>query len=175
MILKKSFDMFRQSGMGSVNARSVAKALNCSTQPIFSYFSGMDDLKSALDEKAQECYDECVACTDGLSLESFCNAYVHFADEQPRLFAHLFLQSGRTVDVMPLDEYKRNAIIAMECESAELSDEQAKELCKSVWLYAHGLAAARAVCLMEMTDDAVCNQISRIHQGEILRIKQESF
>ena len=47
MILETSFAMFCRDGMEAVNARSVAKALNCSTQPIFSYFAGMDDLKSA--------------------------------------------------------------------------------------------------------------------------------
>ena len=34
--------------MEVVNARSVAKALNCSTQPIFRLFSGMEDLRSTV-------------------------------------------------------------------------------------------------------------------------------
>ena len=57
MILERSFAMFCQEGMAAVNARSVAKALNCSTQPIFSYFSGMDDLKNALDQKAHDVFE----------------------------------------------------------------------------------------------------------------------
>ena len=61
MILERSFAMFCQEGMGAVNARSVAKALNCSTQPIFSYFSGMDDLKNALDQKARDEFEQMAA------------------------------------------------------------------------------------------------------------------
>ena len=57
MILERSFAMFSREGMEAVNARSVAKALNCSTQPIFSYFSGMEDLKNALEQKAKETFD----------------------------------------------------------------------------------------------------------------------
>ena len=57
MILERSFEMFCREGMEVVNARSVAKALNCSTQPIFSYFSGMQDLKTTLEEKAKEQFD----------------------------------------------------------------------------------------------------------------------
>ena len=57
MILERSFDMFCREGMEAVNARSVAKALNCSTQPIFSYFSGMDDLKTSLEQKAKETFE----------------------------------------------------------------------------------------------------------------------
>ena len=41
MILESSFSMFCREGMENVNARSVAKALGCSTQPIFSYFSDL--------------------------------------------------------------------------------------------------------------------------------------
>ena len=41
MIMERAFDMFCREGMDAVNARSVAKALNCSTQPIFSYYAGM--------------------------------------------------------------------------------------------------------------------------------------
>lgn len=61
MILERSFAMFCQEGMAAVNARSVAKALNCSTQPIFSYFSGMDDLKNALDQKAHDVFEQTVS------------------------------------------------------------------------------------------------------------------
>ena len=57
MILESSFAMFCQEGMEVVNARSVAKALNCSTQPIFSYYAGMDDLKTALHEKARALFE----------------------------------------------------------------------------------------------------------------------
>ena len=57
MILERSFEMFCRDGMDAVNARSVAKALNCSTQPIFSYYAGMDDLKNALENKAKETFE----------------------------------------------------------------------------------------------------------------------
>ena len=94
MILERSFAMFCQEGMAAVNARSVAKALNCSTQPIFSYFSGMDDLKNALDQKAHDVFEQTVSeeAKDCPALEGSSNAYVRFATEQPRLFAHMFLR-----------------------------------------------------------------------------------
>ena len=87
MILERSFAMFCQEGMAAVNARSVAKALNCSTQPIFSYFSGMDDLKNALDQKAHDVFEQTVSeeAKDCPALEGSSNAYVRFATEQPRL------------------------------------------------------------------------------------------
>ena len=40
-IIKTALELVRTSGEQSINARTVAGALNCSTQPIFSNFSSM--------------------------------------------------------------------------------------------------------------------------------------
>ena len=37
-IIKVSIDIVRESGMDKINARSIAKILNCSTQPIYYHF-----------------------------------------------------------------------------------------------------------------------------------------
>ena len=96
MILERSFTMFCQEGMEAVNARSVAKALNCSTQPIFSYFTGMDDLKNALEMKAKETFEAVLKNyeTEGDPLLNACRTYLRFGVEQPRLFAYLFMRPG---------------------------------------------------------------------------------
>ncbi|MEI3065320.1 MAG: TetR family transcriptional regulator [Oscillospiraceae bacterium] len=41
-------EVLREGGFSAVNARSVAKKLGCSTQPIYSSFQNMDELKAAL-------------------------------------------------------------------------------------------------------------------------------
>ena len=64
MILERSFAMFSREGMEAVNARSVAKALNCSTQPRFSYYAGMEDLKTTLEQKADETFDQALKAGD---------------------------------------------------------------------------------------------------------------
>ena len=46
--------MLRTDGFSSVNARSVAKRLGCSTQPIYVCFKNMQELKSALTQRAVE-------------------------------------------------------------------------------------------------------------------------
>lgn len=45
LILKKAFDMVHEEGIDSLNARALAKKLNCSTMPIFQSFQDMRDLK----------------------------------------------------------------------------------------------------------------------------------
>lgn len=174
MILEKSFDMFMSKGMDAINARSVAKALHCSTQPIFSCFSGMTDLKNELDQKARNSFVASIADeTNGcFSLEGVCNAYVHFAGEQPRLFAHLFMQRGCKLSALVSLEL-REQLAQAESRACGISDEQAKELCESVWVHAHGLAAARAVGILSLTDQSISDCLSRMRECEMLRLKQE--
>ena len=176
MILDKSFAMFMNEGMEAVNARSIAKALNCSTQPIFSYFAGMEELKSALDQRARDSFAETIERREesDSAIEDLCNAYVRFAGEQPRLFAHLFMQNGSTLgDVLSSPELKET-LAEQESRSAGISDKQAMELCESVWVHAHGLAAARAVGLVRMSDKCVSDSLAKLRQGEVLRFKQSA-
>lgn len=178
MILDKSFAMFMNEGMEAVNARSIAKALNCSTQPIFSYFAGMEDLKSALDQRARDSFAETIEsrCEKGSdsALEDFCNAYVHFAGEQPKLFVHLFMQNGSKLGEVLSNHELRETLAARESQSAGISGKQAMELCESVWVHAHGLAAARAVGLVHMSDKCVSDSLAKQRQGEVLRFKQSA-
>ena len=46
--------VLRTGGFEAINARSVAKALGCSTQPIYLTFRNMEELKSALTQRAIE-------------------------------------------------------------------------------------------------------------------------
>ena len=123
MILERSFEMFCREGMEVVNARSVAKALNCSTQPIFSYFSGMQDLKTTLEEKAKEQFQDALRVDDqpGDPLVSIGCAYTRFAAEQPYLFAHLFL-SMQDDSLYPFaSEERREDVLRREAEYTGLT------------------------------------------------------
>ena len=52
-ILQTATELVRQNGESAINARSIAKALNCSTQPIFSNFASMEELRTILLAQAQ--------------------------------------------------------------------------------------------------------------------------
>ena len=44
-ILSACVDIIRESGFSAVNARALASRLGCSTQPIFSNYQSMEELK----------------------------------------------------------------------------------------------------------------------------------
>ena len=55
-IINTALEMYREKGGASINARSIAASLGCSTQPIFSNFDNMDKLNSAVMQLAYEHY-----------------------------------------------------------------------------------------------------------------------
>ena len=44
-IIEAGFEIIRKKGIDGVNAREVARILNCSVQPIFYRFTNMEELK----------------------------------------------------------------------------------------------------------------------------------
>ena len=54
-IINTAVNIVRNSGAPAINARTIAAILNCSTQPIFSNFATMDELRLAVLEKADAC------------------------------------------------------------------------------------------------------------------------
>lgn len=56
MILDEGFRLASQEGMDQVQVKIIAKNLNCSVQPIYSYFKNMNDLKDEIARKATDLF-----------------------------------------------------------------------------------------------------------------------
>lgn len=156
MILKSAFAMFCSEGMEVVNARSVAKALGCSTQPIFSYFSGMQELKDALDQKAQELYAQEVTSLPQSEnwLIDLCDAHVRFACAYPHVYNHLC--GAVHADLTRLDAYSKlfAALVAQVQEKENVSAEVAHKIVDEVGIYANGLINRLLIKGVDSTDAA---------------------
>ncbi|MBR1408951.1 MAG: TetR/AcrR family transcriptional regulator [Clostridia bacterium] len=140
IILNKAYEMFARGGMTAVNARSVSKALNCSTQPLFSYFPDMSGLRKALIEKGIQDFRNALAAAEneGFSEIGRCCAYVRFAADYPMVFLHLL--SVRETDPCVVLMQMPEAVIAAECASTGLSREAVLQACEELHIYVHGLA-----------------------------------
>ena len=55
-IVKTAIDIIRESGEEFLNTRNIAYRLNSSTQPVFSNFASMDELKDAVAISAYDIY-----------------------------------------------------------------------------------------------------------------------
>lgn len=154
MILESAFVMFVNEGMETVNARSVAKALGCSTQPIFSYFTGMQDLKSALDAKAQEMYACAVTALPRSEawLVDMLTEHVRFACEQVHVYNHLFLSVRANPARLSAYSGLFDALAQQVQEKEGVSHETAIRVVDEVGVYANGLINRLQISGFDSTD-----------------------
>ena len=154
MILESAFIMFCKEGMDVVNARSVAKALGCSTQPIFSYFSGMQDLKDALDAKAQEMYAGSVTTLPESEnwLVDMLTAHVNFACEHVHLYNHLFRSVRQNPSRLSAYSGLFAALVAHVQKKENVGEEAAHKLVDEVGIYANGMINRLQITGFNSTD-----------------------
>ena len=91
MVVNAAFEVAREAGGENINARTVAKKLNCSTHPVMYHFMTIEELKKAAYAKADCFHTEYLTNVEqhnrvlGIGLN-----YIRFAVEEPHLFRFLF-------------------------------------------------------------------------------------
>ena len=95
-IINAAVEIVRNSGAQAINARTIASTLNCSTQPVFSNFATMDELRLAVVEKAdilcQAYMQREVECGEFPAYKANGMAYIRFAKEEKELFKLLYMR-----------------------------------------------------------------------------------
>lgn len=151
----------RKSGWETLNARELAKKLNCSTQPIFRVFENMQELKESVRKEAWEIYNlylinyQEVKGKQGLS---FGIAYVKFAKEEKNLFKIIFMADEiKANNSSELAEVKDNRleIIEIFMKISGLERNKAIRLHFNVWMIMHGLASMLATNQIDITEEEI--------------------
>lgn len=93
-----ALNVVRKKGSGALTARAVAEELGVSTQPIFTCFGTMEELREEVFEAAEEKYHSYVL--EGLKARvpffGFGMRYISFAREEKELYKLLFLSEGKS-------------------------------------------------------------------------------
>lgn len=151
MILNTVLDITRETGFETVNARSIAGKLQCSTRPIFTCYENMDDLKKEFLDFAYKFYEQYVTDYSNSVNISSCLvlplSYIEFAREETHLFQLLFINDMDLHMAEAKDFYKE---IGNEKKAKIFSDtigvdlEHGKVIFLDLFLYTHGIAVLTA-------------------------------
>jgi len=98
ILLEAAFEMLKEEGIESVTARKLATKANCSTQPIFRIYTGMEDLYADLYSMAVNYFNEYVNAFPKSTVVPFVNlgqAFIGFAQKNPKIYQFVFLTSNR--------------------------------------------------------------------------------
>ena len=166
-IIKTAVDLVRTEGMDAVNARAVASALNCSTQPVFSNFATMDELQEATLSAAYDIYLDFLKneAESGKypQYKSFGMAYIRFAEEEKELFKFLFMRDRRGKDISPSPDFTESVEMIMKANS--VTKEKAELMHLEMWSCVHGIGTMLATSFLSLDSELISDMLTDIYQG----------
>ena len=173
MILDAAFAVARESGAGNINARTVSKKLNCSTQPVMYHFATIEELKRAVYAKADRYHSEYLmniqSPQKGVMLGIGMN-YIRFAIEEPHLFRFLFQSDffGGTTLLELIDAEELTPVLSAMQGALGIDMEQTKKVFLIIFLFAHGYASIIANNSLQYDEALIQSQLERAYRGAIL-------
>ncbi|MBR2466468.1 MAG: TetR/AcrR family transcriptional regulator [Clostridia bacterium] len=180
-IVSAALDIVRESGESALNARSLAGKLSCSTQPIFSNFENMDELKEEVERAAYGLYLEYtereIASGEYPYYKSTGMAYIRFAKDEPELFRLLFMSSGQSSVPTMADSYLEESIIPVIAKNLGISKEEARTFHLEMWIFVHGIATMFATSYCDMDWGLVSEMTSDMYlaASEYIRRKKNDM
>lgn len=168
-IITASINMVREKGAESLNARAIATYMGCSTQPIFSNYASMEELKQDVMKNTYKIY------LDFLKREMDSNkyppykatgmGYIRFAKEEKELFKMLFMRD-RSKELVEddFDESTQTSIAIMQ-KNLGLSHEKAKQFHLEMWIYVHGIASLLVTSYLPLEWKDISNMVTDVYEG----------
>lgn len=155
MILEAAFQITREEGFAAVNARSLGKVIGCSTQPVFTQYASMADLKKDFFIYLTNYYNKyALNRVQGKSFNGDLGiAYIDFAKNESNLFQVLFMSElvGMKGFSDVLWEGNLEVAAAMS-KRLGISLESAKKLLMKSWIFMHGIASMIATKSIKLAE-----------------------
>ncbi len=167
-IVQTALALVRQNGIDAINARAIATALSCSTQPIFSNFATMDDLLYDVLDAAQRCFIEYMewetASGQYPAYKASGMAYIRFAKEEKELFKLLYMRDRRT------ETFSENRVLTDQMETlvheyTGLAGDDSALFHLEMWACVHGIAVMFATSYLDLEWDLVSKMLTDTYQG----------
>ena len=161
MILNAALKLLKEQGYEAVNIKPLAKALGCSTQPVYLSFSGMEDLRNELIPLAVAEFERLMKRNSQDDVARlYTMDYIQFAREEPRLFRFLFLRPHAFSEIrqalLPMIERAIEDLM----DTYRISHEEADLLHDQLWMHAHGIASMIATDFCDWNMEKVSRMLA---------------
>ena len=174
VILDAALKMLIRDGYASVNVKTLAAEIGCSTQPIVWHFENMEGLRLALSEYAMAYAAKKAASSYENKLDSFeflGRAYVKMALKEPNLFKFLYLCEnplGKPYNLKDVGKGKHKEMVAMIAEQTGLNEDQVIRFVRDTIIYSHGIATMLATGVLKGTEKEMMALINKAADAFIL-------
>lgn len=171
-IVSAALRMMQKHGEDALNARALASYIGCSTQPIFSNFATMEELKTELIHASARMYHAYL--NQEFTLQRYPEykasgmAYIRFAREEKEIFKFLFMRdrSCETVDYMEADFTDSVYFIH---KQLGITYEEATIFHMEMWVYVHGVATMLATSYLDLEYEEISDMLTDAFFGLKMR------
>lgn len=175
-ILDAAYEIVRVEGMEGVNARAIAKRLNCSIQPIFYQFTHMDELKNELFKKISQTYLEYIHqnVNQTVPYKEIGKGYIRFAKEEPILFRLLFMSDSQGAQERYTQrEQSFYDVLKYAKECTHLNEKKIEDFHVRMWIFTHGIATMLATKAFYFTDEQIDQLLTEEFEALMLLEKEK--
>ena len=167
-IINATVQIVRIGGAQAINARTIASMLGCSTQPIFSNFSSMDEVRLSVIKKADAMCHEYMRNEAAKGLfppaKAYSMAYIQFAKEEKELFKLLFMRD-RTGEPSTEDSDIAIQMSDMIHNATGLEGNDLSIFHLEMWTLIHGIATMLATGYLDLDWELISKIISDAYLG----------
>lgn len=178
MIIDAAFQVIQERGHEQMNARTIAEALNCSTQPVMYHFKTIEEIRAEVYRMADAFHSRFIMPKgerNGNPLLELGLNYIRFGYEQKNLFRFLFQTNGfdglsmmSLVAAPETSEMIQMVSLAMKC-----SVEDAKMVFFNLFVSAHGIASLLANNAMEYEEETFKSALENAYRNSAYQIEHK--
>ena len=165
-IIDTAFQIVQMDGMDSLNMRNLAKMCNCSTQPIYLSFKNAEELKSVLERKIAEEFENFIniqiSAGELPEYKAIGMGYIKFAVEQPELSKYLFMRK-RGNEGYGNESFDKATFSIM--KNYGLYKNDAAKLHAEMWVFVYGIATMFVTGYLNWDWQTVSEMVSDVFRG----------
>ena len=136
-----AINVVRKNGIGSLTAQALAKELNISTQPVFTCFGTIGNLKSEVRTEAEKIFDSYIeeGLKEKIPFLGYGMKYFKFAKEEPQLYRMLFLEPNESSALDGM-KHAQDILRPTLMKIYNINENEADRYFRDMWIASHGLA-----------------------------------
>lgn len=171
-IVAAAIECIRRWGQNGLTAKQIGQVLGSAPSSIFTHFASMEELTQETVHAVWQDFDRRIreSMQGEAPFLDFPAWVVHYAGEEPNLFALLFMSPGRMEDPdlhsAAQSSWEEGVRVLQRCFC--LQEPEAQRLFRDIYLYTKGMAVSVAAGAMSMTADAVYGALRRVYRGFLM-------
>lgn len=175
-MIEKAVQVVRKQGIGALTAKSLANELGVSTQPVFTCFHTIEEVRREVVNAAKILYDDYVKeglCSD-IPFLGFGMHYIRFAKEEPELYRLLFLSTDQSEGNSAFEEMNASLELVTDSmqETYHIDAKTAERYFRDMWLVAHSFATLIVTGSCPYTDQEIGRILTGFSIGHCMAIKE---